>query len=383
VLWIAGAALAVVGTAGALTRLTGGATDHTAAGAAAADGAGNRTRSYFIRAEEVRWNYAPAGRDQVTGRPFDEAAKVFVQAGPDRIGSTYTKCVYRGYRDASFREPLPRLPEEAHLGLLGPVIRAEVGDTVRIVFRNSCRFPATLHPHGVFYAKDSEGTPYNDGTAGADKKDDAVARGNTVTYVWRVPERAGPAEMDVSSVQWMYHSHTDEPVDTNSGLMGPIVVTRRGMAHADRRPKDVDRELFALFTVVDENNTHYIAEQTARLPKPPDPGNHEAMEAFEESNLMHSVNGFVYGNWPDPRVRQGERVRWYTMSMGTEVDLHTPHWHGNSVTVAGMRMDTVSLLPAEMATADMRPDAPGIWLFHCHVNDHINAGMQARYVVTD
>jgi hephaestin len=68
--------------------------------------------------------------------------------------------------------------------------------------------------------------------------------------------------------------------------------------------------------------------------------------------------------------------------MGTEVDLHTPHWHGNTVTVSGMRMDTVSLLPAEMVTADMRPDAPGVWLFHCHVNDHITAGMQARYIVT-
>jgi FtsP/CotA-like multicopper oxidase with cupredoxin domain len=380
--WIAAPALAAVGTAAALTHFTGRAAEHPAAGRRAADNVANRTRSYFIQSEEVRWNYAPAGHDRVTGRPFGEAAKVFVRPAPDRIGSTYTKCLYRGYQDASFRERLPRPPEEAHLGLLGPVMRAEVGDTIRVVFRNTCRFPATLHPHGVFYAKDSEGTPYDDGTAGADKKDDAVPRGSTVTHVWQVPERAGPDEMDVSSVQWMYHSHTDEVIDTNSGLMGPIVVTRRGMARPDGRPRDVDRELFALFTVVDENTTHYIAEQTARLPRPPDPDEHEALEAFEESNLMHSVNGFVYGNWPDPRVRRGDRVRWYTMSMGTEVDLHTPHWHGNTVTVAGMRMDTVSLLPAEMATADMRPDAAGTWLFHCHVNDHITAGMQARYVVT-
>ena len=59
------------------------------------------------------------------------------------------------------------------------------------------------------------------------------------------------------------------------------------------------------------------------------------------------------------------------MSMGTEVDLHTPHWHGNTVVANGMRTDVVSLLPAQMITADMTPDDPGIWLFHCHVNDHI------------
>jgi hephaestin len=49
------------------------------------------------------------------------------------------------------------------------------------------------------------------------------------------------------------------------------------------------------------------------------------------------------------------------MSMGTEVDLHTPHWHGNDVTVSGMRMDVVSLLPAGMVTADTvpPPDDPG------------------------
>ena len=29
----------------------------------------------------------------------------------------------------------------------------------------------------------------------------------------------------------------------------------------------------------------------------------------------------------------------------------------------------------------MVPDAPGTWLFHCHVNDHIAAGMTTRYRV--
>jgi manganese oxidase len=69
------------------------------------------------------------------------------------------------------------------------------------------------------------------------------------------------------------------------------------------------------------------------------------------------------------------------MGMGTEVDLHTPHWHGNTVLTAGMRTDVLSLLPATMAVADMTPDDPGTWLYHCHVADHISAGMLARYTV--
>ena len=59
-----------------------------------------------------------------------------------------------------------RTAAEKHLGLLGPVIRAEVGDTVSIVFRNAARFPTTIHAHGIMYRKDSEGAPYNDGSLG-------------------------------------------------------------------------------------------------------------------------------------------------------------------------------------------------------------------------
>jgi manganese oxidase len=129
---------------------------------------------------------------------------------------------------------------------------------------------------------------------------------------------------------------------------------------------------------MNENNTHYIDQEIKPLPQPPaDPSSDE----FNESNLMHSINGYVFGNSPMVTVKKGQRVRWYVMSMGTEVDLHTPHWHGNTVTVMGMRMDTVQLLPAGMIVADMVPDDVGIWLFHCHVNDHITAGMLTRYQV--
>ena len=80
-------------------------------------------------------------------------------------------------------------------------------------------------------------------------------------------------------------------------------------------------------------------------------------------------------------MRAGSHVRWYVMGMGTEVDVHTPHWHGQTVTVNGMRTDVASLLPMTMLTSDMTPDTPGTWMLHCHVNDHIVAGMQMRFVV--
>ncbi len=47
----------------------------------------------------------------------------------------------------------------------------------------------------------------------------------------------------------------------------------------------------------------------------------------------------------------------------------------------GRRTDVVELLPASMKTADMNADNPGTWLFHCHVADHITAGMMTRWEV--
>jgi hephaestin len=109
----------------------------------------------------------------------------------------------------------------------------------------------------------------------------------------------------------------------------------------------------------------------------PDPDD----EDFTESNLMHSINGYVYGNMTMITMRSGERVRWYVMSMGTEVDLHTPPLARQRRDRRRMRMDVVNLLPASMVVADMVPDDVGIWLFHCHVNDHLTAGMVTRYQV--
>ena len=76
----------------------------------------------------------------------------------DRIGSTYIKALYREYTDDTFSELKPRISEWQHLGTLGPMIHAEVCDTIKVVFKNnSAELDYSVHPHGVFYDKDSEG----------------------------------------------------------------------------------------------------------------------------------------------------------------------------------------------------------------------------------
>jgi len=367
----------------------------TARGQSAPAAPEGKTRTYYVAADEVNWDYAPSGRDEAMGHPFDEIEKVYTEPGPHRIGRVYKKAIYREYTDGSFTTLKARAPEERYLGLLGPILRGEVGDTIRVVFKNNASHPYSMHPHGVFYQKDSEGADYNDGTAGADKADGGVPPGATHVYTWQIPERAGPGPNDPSSIFWLYHSHTDELRDVASGLFGAIVVTRRGMALADGRPKDVDHEFVTMFIAINENESWYLEDNIrahATDPKGVDrtqtslvtPGGMAGTivgTGFVDTNIKSSINGYIFGNLPLMTMMQGDRVRWYVATLGDFNNAHTPHWHGNTVLVAGQRTDVLAVTSAQMVTADMLPDAPGIWLYHCHISDHMLAGMVARYEV--
>jgi len=356
-----------------------------------------KTRTYYVAADEVNWDYAPSGRDEAMGMEFDEVAKGFTEAGPHQIGRVNKKAIYREYTDATFSKLKARAPEEQYLGILGPLIRGEVGDTIKIVFKNNATHPFGMHPHGVLYEKDSEGADYNDGTSGKDKEDACVAPGSTHTYTWQAVDRSGPGPNDPSSVFWLYHSHCDELRDVASGLFGMIVITKRGMALPDGRPKDVDHEFATMFIAINENESWYIDDNIREHctdPKGVNKGEFGILTAtgiagtvantgFVFTNVKWSINGYLYGNMPMMTMKKGDRVRWYVATLGDFNNAHTPHWHGNTVLVGGQRTDVISVLAAQMITADMVPDAPGIWLYHCHISDHMLAGMMARYEVKD
>lgn len=339
------------------------------------------TRTYYIAADKIVWNYTTGDKNNITGKPFTDKEKMFVMPGKEQLGSTYFKAKYVEYIDGNFTEPKSISAKWVHLGILGPVIRGEVGDTIKVVFKNNLNFPVSIHPHGVFYLKDSEGGPYNDGTSNENKTDDVVKPGQTYTYTWLVPARAGPGPNDPSSIVWPYHSHTNETRDEAAGLIGPIIITKRGMANPDGSPKDVDREFVTMFTIFNETQSPYLGDNIQKFAKDSSSIDKDST-MFKMSNMKHSINGFLFGYLPGLSMEQGQRVRWYTIGMGNEVDLHTPHWHGNALLENGKRVDVTELLPASTRTLDMIPDNPGTWLYHCHVNDHLDKGMQALYTVT-
>jgi len=40
-----------------------------------------KTRTYYIGVDEINWDYAPSGIDQMTGKPFDHMAMMYIEQG--------------------------------------------------------------------------------------------------------------------------------------------------------------------------------------------------------------------------------------------------------------------------------------------------------------
>ncbi len=310
-------------------------------------------REYWVAAEIVEWNYAPSGKNRIM---------------PDKdLGVwgnhlKYKKYRYIEYTDNSYTK---RVTQPKWMGILGPQFRAEQGDTLKIHFLNKADKPLSIHPHGMRYTKKNEG-------ADMTGKGAAVNPGDSFAYTWQVDADAAPGLNDPSSIVWVYHSHVDSVTEIYDGLIGTIIVTKKGMARSktDPRPKDVNIAFTNMYMIFDENGRKKLG-----------PVKTVSAEDNEEGNLKHAINGYIFGNLTGMVANQGDRVRWHLIGMGTEVDIHTAHWHGKTVLSSGHRTDVIELLPNSMKSVDMIADNPGSWLYHCHVTDHITAGMITRYTI--
>ncbi|XP_017811284.2 ceruloplasmin isoform X1 [Papio anubis] len=348
---------------------------------------GKHVRHYYIAAEEIIWNYAPSGIDIFTKEnltaPGSDSA-VFFEQGTTRIGGSYKKLVYREYTDASFTNRKERGPEEEHLGILGPVIWAEVGDTIRVTFHNKGAYPLSIEPTGVRFNKNNEGTyyssHYNSQSGSVPPSASHVAPTETFTYEWTVPEEVGPTYADPVCLAKMYYSAVDPTKDIFTGLIGPMKICRKGSLHANGRQKDVDKEFYLFPTVFDENESLLLEDNIRMFTTAPDQVDKED-EDFQESNKMHSMNGFMYGNQPGLNMCKGDSVVWYLFSVGNEADVHGIYFSGNTYLWRGEWRDTVNLFPQTSLTLLMWPDTEGTFNVECLTTDHYTGGMKQKYTV--
>jgi FtsP/CotA-like multicopper oxidase with cupredoxin domain len=277
------------------------------------------TREYWIAAEERKWNIVPTHRDQM-------------MAAPVKGRTTFNAYAYRPY-SANFAQPL------APATVPGPLIEAEVGDTVIVHFRNKLKAPVTMHPHGIFYANEMDGAYKGKWT----DPGGFVQHDRTFTYVWECHEG--------TEGSWLYHDHGPmDPLPVFKGLHGPLVIRKPGEA----RPES---EFFLAF--------HTWEPPITGLKEP-----------------YFCINGKAYaGNTPTLEARVGQRVAFNVY--GVDNFFHTFHIHGHRWTAPdGTVIDNKTFGPADSFRVEFTEDNPGRWFYHCHVFEHFHRGMNGWYVVS-
>jgi zinc transporter ZupT len=216
----------------------------------------------------------------------------------------------------------------------GPTIHVRQGDRVRVILINRLPEPTTIHWHGLSVAADMDGVPGMSQTA--------VGPGQSFVYTFTA----------TTPGTYIYHTHYDDLNQLDRGLYGAVVVDA---AHPSEH---VDRDYLMLLS---------------------------SWRIYSDAENYFSINGKSYPLTKPYIVRRGQRIRIREINIsGTE--FHTMHIHGHRFTViavdgqpvpkaARQQMVTLTIGPGETRDiAFVANAAPGTWMVHCHVLDHMMNG---------
>uniref|UniRef100_A0A452USL9 Coagulation factor V n=1 Tax=Ursus maritimus TaxID=29073 RepID=A0A452USL9_URSMA len=290
-----------------------------------------RLRQVYVAAQGISWNYRPE---------------------PTTLSSnpSFKKIVYREYEPYFQKEK----PQSKTSGLLGPTLYAEVGDIVKVHFKNKADKPISIHPQGIKYSKFSEGASYSDHTFPVEKMDDAIAPGQEYTYEWKISEDSGPTHNDPPCLTHIYYSYENLIQDFNSGLIGPLLICKKGTLTEDGIQKMFDKQHVLMFAVFDESKSW-----------------------SQSSSLMYTVNGYVNGTMPDITVCAHDHVSWHLIGMSSGPELFSIHFNGQVLEQNHHKISAITLVSATSTTANMTMSPQGKWIISSLIPRHFQAGMQA------
>ncbi|NXM62474.1 HPHL1 protein, partial [Illadopsis cleaveri] len=145
--------------------------------------------------------------------------------------------------------------------------------------------------------------------------------------------------------------------------------------------KGIDREFYLLFSIFDENDSWYLNKNIEAFTG--DPSKVDEKDAdFMESNKMHAVNGYLYGNLPGLTMCKNDKISWHLIGLGSHYDMHGVHFQGNTINLRGITRDGLALFPHLSGTALMQPDRVGTFKVVCRTFDHFVGGMKHLYEVS-
>lgn len=92
-----------------------------------------------------------------------------------------------------------------------------------------CLLPTQYYAYFMLTRHNIPKTPFTDSLLGIVTPPPAalVRPGTTYTYTWVIPKGAGPKSDDADCINHLYYSAVDPVKDTNSGLVGPLLVCKK------------------------------------------------------------------------------------------------------------------------------------------------------------
>jgi FtsP/CotA-like multicopper oxidase with cupredoxin domain len=234
----------------------------------------------------------------------------------------------------------------------GPRIDLEVGDQVEVEVTNELPIGTDVHWHGVDVPNDQDGV--------APITQELIESGETYTYQFTVEEPA------VS----MYHAHVHAQDAVPNGMFGTIFVG--------------DMPLPAGQTV----SGHEIPDDIEIAQNLP-------MVLNDAGAIGLSLDGKSFPATAPLVVDEGDWVEVSYYNEGLQV--HPMHLHGFEQIVIAKdgepldhpyAADTVLVAPGERYTVIFNANAPGTWVWHCHILNHVESpdgmfGMVTAVVVQE
>ncbi len=239
----------------------------------------------------------------------------------------------------------------------GPTLRVTEGDLVRVHLVNQLPEATTIHWHGIDVPTNMDGVP--------GLSQEPVEPGQSFTYEFTATN---------PGTRW-YHSHTDTDGQIQLGLFGAFIIDP-----VQPEPVQYDREFTYILNEKALDYTPAVAMGEADILHR-DAGNGRGGQLQYDLFLMNGRAGTAI----DPlSIAPGQRIRIRLINAGNLV--HAMHLHGQSFKIiatdgnlvpaaAQLTKDTVNIAPGERFDLLVDGTNPGVWMFHCHINNHAANGM--------
>jgi len=278
-----------------------------------------------------------------------QAKDIAVAPGPDNVMGTGDDTIWHAW---TYNGTVP-----------GPILKAKVGEILRITLINNLNLKHSVHTHLAPYSFENDGSQANVitglGTGGI------VAPSFSYTYQFQL----------TAAGMFYYHCHSSDGgheiyKHILQGLYGVIVVDE-----ADAPPVR-DNAVFMAeigFDVTGTGAPPFIMNGLGI------PGGEMALEQIFASNGLQGVVGQFNKTLLAFHANVGETIRLSIVNIGN-LD-HSFHLHGiNMVSQLYFpgRVWPVNVIPLVSGAGDsviIRPQYAGVWLFHCHVVSHADLGM--------